>query len=96
MLAAGGFEVSAVRKDGVTQFVRIKSLAGEPCRLKADLKMQRLEGIPKSAATTTKDGVLEINMKKGQEVVLYGPSVDHDMIKPVDALPKNCNIFGLN
>jgi len=96
LLAAGGFEVSAVRKDGVTQFVRIKSLAGEPCRLKADLKMQRLEGIPKSAATTTKDGVLEINMKKGQEVVLYGPSVDHDMIKPVDALPKNCNIFGLN
>jgi alpha-L-fucosidase 2 len=29
----GAFLLSAVRRDGVTQFVRIKSLAGEPCRL---------------------------------------------------------------
>jgi hypothetical protein len=35
--AEGAFRVSAVRKEGVTQFVRITSLADEPCRLRTDL-----------------------------------------------------------
>ncbi len=37
LLAEGAFEVSAVRKNGQTQFVRIRSLAGEPCYVKAGL-----------------------------------------------------------
>ncbi|WP_238402858.1 glycosyl hydrolase family 95 catalytic domain-containing protein [Paenibacillus mesophilus] len=31
--AEGAFLVSALRRDGVTQFVRVRSLAGEPCRI---------------------------------------------------------------
>ena len=96
LLAAGAFEVSAVRKDGITQFVRITSLAGEPCLLKTDLKLKRLEGIPKSAVKKGKDGVLQINLKKGEEVVLYGQGVDQlAVVNPVEALPGNCNSFGL-
>jgi hypothetical protein len=40
--AEGAFLVSAVRKDGKTQWVRIKSLAGEPCRVWINGKAQQL------------------------------------------------------
>ena len=40
--AEGAFLVSAVRKDGKTQFIRIKSLAGEPCRLLTDTGVKEL------------------------------------------------------
>lgn len=33
----GAFLVSAVRKDRKTSFIRIKSLAGEPCILRTDM-----------------------------------------------------------
>jgi alpha-L-fucosidase 2 len=32
--AEGAFLISALRKNGRTEFVRMKSLAGEPCRVK--------------------------------------------------------------
>ena len=37
--AEGGFLISAERKDGKTAWVRVKSLAGEPCRLVIDGKV---------------------------------------------------------
>jgi hypothetical protein len=40
--AEGAFLVSAARKDGKTQFVRIKSLAGEPCRVLVDGELKEL------------------------------------------------------
>ena len=42
----GAFLVSASRKDGKTCWVRIKSLAGEPCRIQVDGKEQTLN-LPK-------------------------------------------------
>ena len=41
--AEGGFIVSARRKAGKTQWVRIKSLAGEPCRVVIDGKLRELK-----------------------------------------------------
>ena len=41
--AEGAFLVSAGRKDGKTQWVRIKSLAGEPCRVQIDGKVRELK-----------------------------------------------------
>ena len=41
--AEGGFLVSAGRKDGKTNWVRIKSLAGEPCRVLIDGKLRELK-----------------------------------------------------
>lgn len=38
MRTESAFLVSAVRKDGITQFVRVKSLAGAPCLLSTDLE----------------------------------------------------------
>jgi hypothetical protein len=41
--AEGGFLVSAVRHEGKTQWVSVKSLAGEPCRIKYDGVTQDLK-----------------------------------------------------
>lgn len=41
--AEGAFLVSASRKDGKTRWVRLKSLAGEPCRIRVDGKDRTLK-----------------------------------------------------
>ena len=96
LLAAGGFKVSAVRKGGKTQFVSIESLAGEPCLLKTDLVPDRIEGVERQAVRRRSDGVFQIDLKRGDKVVLYAAGVGPTAtIEPVVASPENCNTFGL-
>lgn len=91
MLAEGAFEVSAVRQDGKTKFVRITSLAGAPCRVSPGL-----EGTVAASgnrefklSTETEDGqpVTVVDLKKGETVLLYSAgqnlSPDDLTIKPV-------------
>jgi alpha-L-fucosidase 2 len=96
LLAVGGFEVSASRKNGATQFVRIKSNAGEPCVVKLDFIPQNIEGVSKSAVETLPDGRIKIQLKKDEEAMFYANDVKDARIVPVVAKPENCNTFGLN
>lgn len=96
LLAAGGFEISAVRKGGRTQFIRITSRAGEPCRLVTEMKPARIEGIDKSAVQRSPDGSIVLNLKQGQEVILFAQGVNRATIEAVEAAPEDCNTFGLN
>ncbi|TDH20083.1 alpha-L-fucosidase [Segetibacter sp. 3557_3] len=72
LLAKGGFEVSAVRKNGQTQFIRIKSLAGEPCLVKTGLTAD-VKAYGKRVFKVTNQGGdrVAIDLRKGEEVVLY-------------------------
>jgi hypothetical protein len=73
--AEGAFLVSAKRSGGKTLFVAIKSLAGEPCRVKIDLAEPIVaEGIQQSAIKRL-HGALEIDLKKGEAVVLHTKGV---------------------
>jgi hypothetical protein len=96
LLAKGGFEVSASRENGITQFIQIKSKAGEPCLLKSDIKLGRIEGIPESAVKQVAQGLYKINLNKGQTMTLFAEGVEGAVISPVEAKPENCNAFGLN
>ncbi|VGO13848.1 hypothetical protein PDESU_02405 [Pontiella desulfatans] len=96
LLAKGGFEVSAKRAGGITQFIRIKSNAGEPCLLKTDIKLGRIEGIPKEAVKRGADGTLNIDLKKGQTVTLFADGVESLVIEPVETDSSTWNSFGLN
>jgi hypothetical protein len=96
LLAAGGFEVSASRKNGLTKFIRIKSNAGEQCMLKTDMVVERIEGVKSSAVKTLQNGRIKIDLKKGEEIVLYAEGVDVAEVEPVKANPDACNSFGLN
>jgi len=64
----GAFLVSAKRSGGKTLFVEVKSLAGEPCRLKTDLAEPIVaEGIDPSAIHRV-NGLMEIDLEKERKL----------------------------
>jgi alpha-L-fucosidase 2 len=68
----GAFLVSAKRTAGVTQWVRIKSLAGEPCRVRPGLRGEvRIKTDRWLKLRQVSPGIYEIDMKKGDEVLLH-------------------------
>jgi alpha-L-fucosidase 2 len=68
----GAFLVSAKRTAGQTQWVRIKSLAGETCRVRPGLSGQiHIESDSQLKLKQVSPGIYEIDMKKGDEVLLY-------------------------
>jgi hypothetical protein len=68
----GAFLISARRVNGITSFVRIKSLAGEPCVI-----CPAMDGIPRidsknnNKLVELEKGVYRLDIKKGEEVILY-------------------------
>ena len=102
LLAAGGFEVSAVRKEGKTQFVQIKSRAGEPCFVQTEIPNPKIyiNGSPvkKMQARVVEDGMYQIALKKGYHVTFTPIELKKTdlSIEPVPMSEKDCNLFGLN
>ncbi len=93
--AEGGFLVSAVRKHGLTQFIRVKSLAGEPCRIKSDLPEPAKIIGPATAHLRSHDGVIELDLKPGEEAVLYaGEKPDAVVVAPLPHQPAEWNTWG--
>jgi len=57
---------------GLTKWVRIKSLAGEPCRVRPGISGQvHIKSDRPLKLKQASRGIYEINMKKGDEVLLY-------------------------
>jgi hypothetical protein len=91
--AEGAFLVSAVRKDGKTRWIRIKSLAGEPCRIRPGIEGAIKANVPVKAAG---NGTYDIQLAKGQEAVLYaGAEKPPLLVVPVPADPSRVNFYGL-
>lgn len=94
----GAFLVSASRKGGNTQWVRIKSLAGEPCRIRPSLGGEisvRQNGKTKKV-NPPKSGIIEIALEKGAEALLFaGDKVPDLTIVPVHIDPKQSNAWGI-
>jgi len=92
----GAFLVSAVRKNGKTLFVRIKSLAGEPCMIKSDLTADlKLIG-PANTNLIQINGLLMLNLKKGEEVIIYsGEKPKSFSISGLTINPKERNSWGV-
>ncbi|OCT11481.1 hypothetical protein A8709_07375 [Paenibacillus pectinilyticus] len=74
----GAFLVSAVRKGGITQWIRVESLAGEPCRVQCDLPLSLcVEGDSLNSVSYTilqsQDGNtrIELDLPKGGSVYLF-------------------------
>ncbi len=96
--AEGAFLVSARRKAGKTLWVRVKSLAGEPCRIKPGIEGE-LKAVSSGTPVRLKplgDGVYELGLAKGQEALLYaGSTAPEPAIAPVPADPAACNDWGV-
>ncbi|MBT3748595.1 MAG: alpha-L-fucosidase, partial [Bacteroidetes bacterium] len=68
----GAFLVSAKLENGITSFIRIKSLAGEPCIIKSSIEGTPMQsGGNKVWMEELDDGCYLIDLKKGEEVILY-------------------------
>lgn len=93
--AEGAFLVSARREKGKTVFVRIRSLAGEPCRMETDLPAPvKIAGDAKIISNN--GNVLELDLKRGDEAILYSGDAPTELIvNPVPAQPESRNTFGL-
>jgi hypothetical protein len=87
--AEGGFEVSARRENGATNWVRIRSHAGEPCVIEAGLvgTVRTTNG----GITKLEGGRYRLRLKKGQEAILYVSSYGDLHVQPVD-----CDAVGYN
>ena len=67
----GAFLVSAKRTGGKTEWVRIESLAGEPCRIRPGIEGKiEIKGKREHSLTPLSPGTFEIDLKKGEEVWL--------------------------
>lgn len=90
--AEGAFLVSASRRDGRTQWVRIRSLAGEPCRIRPGLAGEVKSTVPMKPAG---DGAYDLRLAKGEEAILYvGERPQALVVAPVDTDPKKQNAWG--
>jgi alpha-L-fucosidase 2 len=76
----GAFLVSAARKNGFTRWVRIKSLAGAPCKVRPGFVGAFSSTLPSVSMREVEPGIFELGLAKGEEVTLYQ--------EPKDLLPK--------
>lgn len=82
----GAFLVSAVRKAGVTRFIRIRSLAGEPLKLRHGLTGTLTVLLDDDTPAHTHDlghGTLAIDLPRGREVLVHAGSRPELVIGPV-------------
>ena len=80
-LAEGAFLVSAERQGGQTLWVRIKSLAGEPCRVSARFGGDPVASVPIKVIGKNR---YELTLAKGEEAVMYlGEKPPEMVVKPL-------------
>jgi alpha-L-fucosidase 2 len=91
--AEGAFLVSAARKDGKTHWIRVKSLAGEPCRIRPGLEGDAKATVPLKPVG---NGIFELTLAKGEEAILFtGQTAPECEVAPLPADPANCNFYGV-
>jgi hypothetical protein len=103
LLAAGGFEVSAARRGGATRWIRIRSLAGNPCRVQTGFPGEAAASGARSFTVSTapdRNGrrVTTVDLRKGETVLLTpagAASGGADLVLvPVAPEPDRVNWFG--
>jgi alpha-L-fucosidase 2 len=77
----GAFLVTASRKAGQTRFVKVRSLAGQPLKLRPGIQ-GRIE-VHGARRWQQKDGVLEIDLDRGCEVLVCAAGTRDFRIEPV-------------
>jgi len=96
--AEGAFLVSAERREGKTRWIRVKSLAGEPCRIVHGLPQTPKAVSGSGEAMAVKDlgdGAIELGLAKGQEVMLFCGAAPAARIAPIRLAPETHNHWGL-
>lgn len=94
--AEGAFLVSAARRAGRTQFVRVTSLAGEPCRIRTGLELPvKVIADREVPLDFLPDGSIGVHLRRGETAVICSTSDDPVPIEPVVAPPDDLNTYGV-
>ena len=94
--AEGAFLVSAERRGGRTRWIRIRSLAGEPCVIETDLSDPRPAAGTSVRPEPLGGGRWRIPLAKGKETVLVpGGAAPERIVRPVPPPRAEGNLFGL-
>jgi len=93
--AEGAFLVSAVRKNGLTKFIEVKSLAGEPCVLQTDFKGEvKVLGVDKGKMGQQASRI-SLKLRKGETAILYvGQKPTDFKIKELTSSKESWNAWG--
>ncbi|UKS24585.1 hypothetical protein LOZ80_23540 [Paenibacillus sp. HWE-109] len=101
--AEGAFLISAVRRHGETQFIRVKSLAGEPCLIQTgwvgdvQWKISGTRASEQSIRLETKKEAIMLDLRAGDEAILFrGAELPETQIGPVKPLQKVVRYYGGN
>ena len=94
--AEGGFVMSALKKDGITQFISIKSLAGEPCIIKTDMKGTVKLVASKKVKMIQQGGLITLTLPKGEEAIIYsGTKPTSFEVEPLQLKAEEYNSWGV-
>jgi hypothetical protein len=95
--AQGGFLVSASRSKSKTDWVAIKSEAGEPCVLKVPgwSSLKQIGGSKKVKISKLADGEFEIALEKGQEIILAPSAKIQPRMNSITHKPADTNLYGV-
>jgi alpha-L-fucosidase 2 len=92
--AQGAFIVSAERRHGALALVRIKSLAGAPCRVRSS-GIAKLADNNDARIVSLAGDLLELRLGAGEEIVLHLPDTDAAVRGVAGTVDSSVNHFGL-
>ena len=95
--AEGGFLVSASRKAGITEFVKIESLAGNICTLKVSdwKKAIQISKGSKIRIIKVENDKFQIQLKKGESIVLASNKAVKPTISAISNPKSDINYYGV-
>ena len=87
----GAFKVSANRKAGKTEFIQVKSLAGEPCILVTDIARPFFKGKRNLEVKQLGEHTYQVDLQKGEEMLVYPEGTSPDLIiRPIQNTSIHC------
>lgn len=90
--AVGGFEVSAEIRNGIVQWVTIKSLLGNPCRMYAPWDKVKVFVKGKPLPHQVQEGIISFSTKKSEMILLVSQGADADtLFNATETAPLNEN-----
>jgi alpha-L-fucosidase 2 len=99
LLAEGAFEVSAVRRGGKTEWIQVKSLAGNPLRIRTGFEgAVRASGVRPFAVATSQDhngqALTTVDLRRGETVLLTRGDGVKPAVAPVATPVEKHNFYG--
>jgi alpha-L-fucosidase 2 len=93
MRTEGAFLVTAARRTGKTQFIRIESLAGEPCRLVTDMEKPVSDG---AELKKVAEHEYELSLNKGEAAVITPKGATGELVIEPVTIEGPTNPWGLS